>query len=241
VTAVSVFHDNACGACGESFATDAEVFSHPCPASRTTTRRIGAGEYATVPNGFGGTTTRKVVTVTPATDKQAAFLRSLVAERFAAGTTVNGASLDQFTESVIAQGKTRVSAAIEKLLAMPKLAAPKAETPKAPTTKANVPAGRYAVTGEAGQTVFVKVDEGKGKWDGYTFVSLLIGSPGHLREQRLDRNASRALLAKVAVDPEAACIRFGHELETCGRCGSPLTNAESRARGIGPDCAEKGW
>lgn len=46
----------------------------------------------------------------------------------------------------------------------------------------------------------------------------------------------------ISVDPQAAAERYGRELGVCGCCGRDLTNATSRARGIGPVCAQKrGW
>lgn len=107
---------------------------------------------------------------------------------------------------------------------------------------AAIPEGRYAYTTEAGHTGFAKVEHGEGAWAGHVFVRLLVGAPGAFRTERTSRAASAAILAKIAADgPEAASVRFGHEVGQCGRCGSPLTNEESRRAGIGPDCAKKGW
>lgn len=48
-----------------------------------------------------------------------------------------------------------------------------------------------------------------------------------------------AILNAIAVDPVAAMKRFGAEIGKCGRCGRTLTDATSRAFGIGPDCREQ--
>jgi hypothetical protein len=49
------------------------------------------------------------------------------------------------------------------------------------------------------------------------------------------------VLAAIAKDYLAAAIRYGHELGICGRCGRTLTNADSRAAGLGPICVSKEW
>lgn len=103
-----------------------------------------------------------------------------------------------------------------------------------------VPAGRYAVDGDKGQTVFVKVDRPtEGNWAGRTFVSVQAGDEMHPVRYEDARNG---LLRKILADGlEAASVRYGRELGVCGRCGRTLTDEESRAAGIGPVCAAKGW
>lgn len=102
-----------------------------------------------------------------------------------------------------------------------------------------VPEGRYAVTGERGQTVFVKVTLGKhAPFEGRVFVNIQAGDELH----RVSPAVRDALLAKIESDgPEAACVRYGQEIGDCGRCGRTLTDEASRAAGIGPVCAGKAW
>lgn len=103
-----------------------------------------------------------------------------------------------------------------------------------------VPAGRYAITGEDGTTDFYKVDHGKGNWEGRIFVSLLLGSPGGFRDERIGAKARWTVLDTIVTDgPEECARRFGRELGICAMCGSPLTNPESIALGIGPECRKK--
>lgn len=105
-----------------------------------------------------------------------------------------------------------------------------------------VPAGRYAVYNED-QTVndiaFYKVDRPtEGRWAGRVFVKQIVGP----EERRLSWANTKAILAKIAVDPAAASILYGQNTEHCGVCHTRLTRKESRERGIGPDCAKKyGW
>lgn len=76
---------------------------------------------------------------------------------------------------------------------------------------------------------------------------VLIGRDGRLWEQAgptlhpVAPARAGALLAAIEADPGAACARYGRELGVCGRCGRALTDAASRASGIGPVCAERGW
>lgn len=52
---------------------------------------------------------------------------------------------------------------------------------------------------------------------------------------------ARAILDAVrASGPRDAAVLFGVTIGSCYRCGRSLTDAESRAAGIGPDCAGKG-
>ena len=106
-----------------------------------------------------------------------------------------------------------------------------------------VPSGRYALNGADGIMRFYQVEHGKagGRWASYLFVSQITGAPGGFHHNPLRGfDARKAVLEQIAAEPDEALRRFGRELGICGCCGSPLTNAESRAAGIGPVCATKG-
>jgi len=47
------------------------------------------------------------------------------------------------------------------------------------------------------------------------------------------------LRAIVEAGPEACMRRYGNEIGNCGRCHRLLTDATSRAKGIGPECEGK--
>ena len=132
-----------------------------------------------------------------------------------------------------------VSEKIDELKAMPNArqdAAPKSGS----LERHNVPAGRYAVTGNEGQTVFVKVDRPTdGQWAGRIFVKVQAGD----EMIRTSRPQADALLGKIAADGvQEAMLRYGREIGACGHCGRTLTNEESREAGIGPVCRGKmGW
>lgn len=101
----------------------------------------------------------------------------------------------------------------------------------APT--AEVADGRYAVEHE-GVLKFFKVKNGNRP--GFVFLDVQASDDWHAI-----RNVTRIreIVALIAQDPQAAMIRYGHELGECGRCGRTLTDEASRAAGIGPVCASK--
>lgn len=106
-----------------------------------------------------------------------------------------------------------------------------------------VPAGRYCIetvsADATNELAFYKVDRPTtGKWAGYVFVRHMIGGD----ERNVPFAQTKGILARIAEDAKGAAIRYGHEIGECGRCGTRLTNDESRAYGIGPDCRAKlGW
>jgi len=104
---------------------------------------------------------------------------------------------------------------------------------------AALPLGRYALPRRAeagaGQSVyFFQVEPFRG---GQRIV-MLTGGVGAFQRHPMSLPYQRRALEQIARDPRAAAVRFGHETSTCARCGSPLTNDKSRARGLGPDCAK---
>lgn len=120
-----------------------------------------------------------------------------------------------------------------------RIAANPAPTAIAPTALPKVADGYYAVDTD-GKISFYHVNSPtEGRWAGYTFVDVQAGSDFiKLPSQRV-RNA---VIAKIAVDPKEASLRYGREIGRCGVCGRTLTNQDSRDRGIGPVCADKmGW
>lgn len=102
----------------------------------------------------------------------------------------------------------------------------------APVVAAQVPDGRYAVVlpGED-RLRFFKIKN----YPRTTFVD----------EQASDDlhpvgNARKAgILTAIAVDAQAALVRYGRELGVCGDCGRTLTDDVSRAAGRGPVCRSK--
>jgi len=109
---------------------------------------------------------------------------------------------------------------------------------------ADVPAGRYADPA-GGTRLKIMIEHGtRGKWAGWTFVkdAAEYGAGRRYGTQRPNetyRGDIADTLARIAADPYAASAAYGRLTSTCGRCGRPLEDADSVARGIGPICADK--
>lgn len=166
----------------------------------------------------------------PISDAQRRFLDFLLAKMDTTGT-------DLATQAAAAVSTRQASAVIDALKLLP--AKPVTTTAPPAAVSMTVPDGSYAVDSEAGELRFYQVNNvTTGKWAGWTFVKVQAGSDLH----PVKGAAGKAILAKIAADPQAAMARYGHELGHCGKCGRELTNAESRSAGIGPICAGKlGW
>lgn len=230
-----------CGRCGQTFSTLEEVFSHDCPDSK----------FVRQPNGFGGTTTVRRPTpsttkpVSAATDRQEAFLATLLSER--SGSAVE--AIRQAITSARADGswsKAMASSTIDRVMKLPKSTETTVRTPRpgnfSHEALAALPEGRYFVA-----ETFVRVDHPtEGRWANFVFVKALdhpdasgvrfaIANPA-TGQARVDDD-KRSLLEALLADPKAAAIEYGHRTGSCCVCGRTLTNPESVAAGIGPICA----
>lgn len=108
--------------------------------------------------------------------------------------------------------------------------------PTAPAPRAEVKAGRYALDRD-GTIKFYVVDRPiEGRWAGRTFVSVMASDEKHAIRNPREREA---ILDLIAADAREAMARYGQLIGKCGVCGRTLTDAESRAIGIGPICAER--
>lgn len=97
----------------------------------------------------------------------------------------------------------------------------------------DVPDGRYAVDNKDGATAFYRVRVSK---SGYVTVSVMASDEEH----ELPFAVARSVLQKIEADGvREAMARYGLEIGECGACGRALTDAESRAIGIGPVCRNK--
>jgi hypothetical protein len=93
---------------------------------------------------------------------------------------------------------------------------------------------RYAVDIE-GTTKFYKIKPGNKP--GFYFIDAQASDEFHPVRNRGTKDAIiKAILAAGADDCMA---RYGQLIGSCGRCGRTLTDADSRAIGIGPDCLGK--
>jgi hypothetical protein len=94
-----------------------------------------------------------------------------------------------------------------------------------------VPDGRYAVENN-GVLKFYRVKRGTGQWAHRVFVD--VQASGDFYPVRDSERITVMLL--IAGDPKGAAIRYGRELGVCSVCGRTLTDENSRAAGIGPQC-----
>jgi hypothetical protein len=103
-----------------------------------------------------------------------------------------------------------------------------------------VPDSHYAVE-EDGQLKFFAVKTGKkgGRWEGFQFLTMLVGAPGGFDEYPVKGARKAKLMAEINKDAKAAAIRYSREFTVCAACGSPLTDPESMAIGLGPICASR--
>jgi Family of unknown function (DUF6011) len=102
--------------------------------------------------------------------------------------------------------------------------------PRAKVAAHGIAEGRYAHSVDGGQTADhyrvtrtgrIKVWTAGGEWP--------------------YNGALNAALQWIRDNQREAASLFGRLTETCGRCGRPLSDDDSRARGLGPVCAGKGW
>jgi hypothetical protein len=176
----------------------------------------------------------------PASDKQIAFLTTLLAER-ELGSEIRAALVQEIADGTI--NKTQASWGIEQALAAPRKASVTlAGTPAPPA----VPDGRYAITSDGEtQARFYRVNSPKdGKWAGLTFVSEVKGGATSWGNERSIRDAAErtSVLNAIAADPQTAMANYGHLTNKCGKCHALLTDEVSVAQGIGPICiGTLGW
>lgn len=106
----------------------------------------------------------------------------------------------------------------------------------------DIPNGYYAYPGTEGtdDVKFFRVSRKDWRGDNgrdYTFirVSAMASDTAHPI-----RHKNPILDHIRAVGPQACALLYGRTIGRCCRCGRTLTDADSRANGIGPDCAGKG-
>lgn len=99
--------------------------------------------------------------------------------------------------------------------------------PRATAPEHGIREGRYAYQPVDGPASFYRVSR-----TGRIYIQA--GPAEHPYRGRLN-----AALEWIKANPRDAAALYGQLLEHCGRCGRELTDEDSRARGLGPDCARK--
>jgi hypothetical protein len=164
---------------------------------------------------------------------QVKFMEDLIG-RLAKLDRETGAQAREYTDRMTAKGGWtsgrggNASAWIDRMLGKEREL-----TAKVKAAPVAVTDGRYAVE-EDGVLRFFKVKNGSRP--GFVFLDIQASDEWHSV-----RNVARirAVLTLIAADPKEAMVRYGRELGVCGHCGRTLTDAASRAAGIGPICASK--
>lgn len=104
----------------------------------------------------------------------------------------------------------------------------------------DLPASKYALHDEDGLKFYdVRIGKAGTRWDGFRFVDRLVGHPGDWARYPIKGEARKSVLADIAQHPRESAVLFSTEFTVCAVCGSPLSDPESLARGLGPVCAER--
>jgi hypothetical protein len=108
-----------------------------------------------------------------------------------------------------------------------------------PLTQSSVPQGYFATVSRTGNNDldfwFVKVDDETQ----VTTVKRVIGGHPDTPVRKPEALAALAAIASAGVDTSG--MVYATALGHCMRCNRHLTDQESRIRGRGPECANKGW
>jgi hypothetical protein len=104
-----------------------------------------------------------------------------------------------------------------------------------------IPDGRYAIpSGKVnGRMAFRFYFVNTSKTTGGQYMLRLFGAPGDFRREKMPKALQVAVAGEISSDPGMFSLMFGREVGACGVCGSPLTDPESIALGIGPVCLQK--
>ena len=104
----------------------------------------------------------------------------------------------------------------------------------------SLPESMYCLYDPQGKPVFYEISVGKkGRWEGFQFLSRLVGHPGDFQRFPVKGESKKQVLLAIAADAKGAAVNYAKEFKRCGVCNSPLSDPESLAAGIGPVCAAK--
>lgn len=183
---------------------------------------------------------------TEATERQVDYIRDLAVQRdwktqlFGEGGTSYETVTDVLDGKVI--GKQAASAAIGDLLkcrpvitAAATVTGIQSDLAQLRDLLTEIPPSKYALPHADGNGItFFEVVERR---NGARYLNQLVGAPGDWRRMtnlsvRLQLYAAR----HIAEDCKTAAKLFADAHGVCAKCGSPLSDATSRSRGIGPVC-----
>ena len=178
------------------------------------------------------------------TDKQRAFISSLL-DQLRDLDEAQGARAYTWTREMsekrawdrsrggnVSRWIDSLKAKIAELKAAPKVTAPEGDNFE------DVPDGYYAV-GDADDIKFYRVSTGRkgGAYEGRRFVKVQASDELHSIRNPSHREAILTAIREMGWEQSMAL--YGQHIGRCGRCRRTLTDAESRAAGIGPECRKK--
>jgi hypothetical protein len=162
------------------------------------------------------------------TERQLSYLTDLVTHREMPEAWAGNINVDMLATVT----KTEASTLIETLLKQPKKTGSNGLIP------GDIPDGRYAFM-DNGTPRFYRIVTKEYPTGNRRFINKVLGAPGDFRYVPISNAEAREFITAIKDDPAYACQLFGYVVGACGICGSPLTDPESIALGIGPVCAKK--
>lgn len=140
---------------------------------------------------------------------------------------------------------------IDGMFALPDAKRPAAATPRANTNdllrSLEVPTSRFAVPthdltpdvqhlAHGNSLLFCEVREFKET----RYLRVLRGAPGSFNREKISsRSTEHELVRQIATDPRSYAQAFGEHYSCCGSCGAELSDDQSRALHLGPECRKK--
>lgn len=104
----------------------------------------------------------------------------------------------------------------------------------------DIPTAYYAVTIDGVDKFYrVRHRDGKGQWEGRHFVNVDAQASDEFHPVKVWNTRKTILDAIRAAGPDEAMAAYGRLIGRCGRCHRTLTDENSRAIGIGPDCLDR--
>lgn len=166
-----------------------------------------------------------------ATEKQKGFAQKLLRTR-----ELHDKWSDTDEHTVDAMGKNTISRFISDMIDQP---VKKGETWI--LSHPEVDAGRYALADpeDPEHITFLHIKDADDHGNPRR-IYVLSGAPGQFAVHRVWKsNQANSYMDRIAEDILGAYALFGQKVGQCGVCGSPLTDQDSRDRGIGPICYGK--
>jgi hypothetical protein len=188
----------------------------------------------------------------PATDKQVAFIVSLLAERNLDGVswafTIKSfnAWITDGKQTPCPVSKSTATEFIGALLKQPKkvVTSPPITTPKSKWQSIQqigqvVPAAKYALERVDQPGAFDFFEVYKAKNTGNISVMRLTGSPTYWNKVWLGQTDQLTTIRRIARDAMSAAIAYAKEHGRCAVCNAHLSDPKSISQSMGPVCVKK--